>query len=217
MFHLIAAAVAVGASGPTSPPPTPSTPPAVLWLPLGDSITWGCVGPTIYDCHSDGGGYVAFALFLGRRTCSRFGCTCLCLPFIYLAPATPKVPSATGVCVVAASRFAMDCKQSGRLQHQHNGNLNHRTWRFSRFCYARHPSHMHCTAHIHSHVHSPLTHTHAPPRAGHPGWQIPQITTLLNKSLATNEVRDWRLLEASHSCVFEVIGGGLGLGLGFEV
>ena len=23
----------------------------VLWLPLGDSITWGCTGPTIQDCH----------------------------------------------------------------------------------------------------------------------------------------------------------------------
>jgi len=37
----------------------------VLWLPLGDSITFGCTGPTIQDCHSDGGGYrvpLAFAL-----------------------------------------------------------------------------------------------------------------------------------------------------------
>ena len=29
----------------------------ILWLPLGDSITWGCNGPTIQDCHSDTGGY----------------------------------------------------------------------------------------------------------------------------------------------------------------
>eukprot|EP00040_Diaphanoeca_grandis_P004921 m.30595 g.30595 ORF g.30595 m.30595 type:complete len:245 (-) comp16314_c0_seq1:99-833(-) len=37
----------------------------ILWLPLGDSITFGCVGPTIQDCHSNGGGYrvpVAYAL-----------------------------------------------------------------------------------------------------------------------------------------------------------
>jgi len=37
----------------------------VLWLPLGDSITFGCTGPTIQDCHHDGGGYrvpLAFAL-----------------------------------------------------------------------------------------------------------------------------------------------------------
>jgi hypothetical protein len=37
----------------------------VLWLPLGDSITFGCTGPTIKDCHHDGGGYrvpLAFAL-----------------------------------------------------------------------------------------------------------------------------------------------------------
>jgi lysophospholipase L1-like esterase len=29
----------------------------LLWLPLGDSITFGCTGPTIQDCHNDGGGY----------------------------------------------------------------------------------------------------------------------------------------------------------------
>ncbi len=37
----------------------------VLWLPLGDSITWGCTGPTIQDCHNTSGGYrvpLAFAL-----------------------------------------------------------------------------------------------------------------------------------------------------------
>ena len=37
----------------------------VLWLPLGDSITFGCTGPTIQDCHDTGGGYrvpLAFAL-----------------------------------------------------------------------------------------------------------------------------------------------------------
>lgn len=37
----------------------------VLWLPLGDSITFGCTGPTIQDCHPDCGGYrvpLAFAL-----------------------------------------------------------------------------------------------------------------------------------------------------------
>lgn len=41
------------------PIPTPSGCTAarsVLWLPLGDSITWGCNGPTIQDCHSDTGG-----------------------------------------------------------------------------------------------------------------------------------------------------------------
>jgi lysophospholipase L1-like esterase len=37
----------------------------VLWLPLGDSITFGCTGPDIEDCHNDSGGYrvpLAFAL-----------------------------------------------------------------------------------------------------------------------------------------------------------
>jgi lysophospholipase L1-like esterase len=37
----------------------------VLWLPLGDSITFGCTGPAIEDCHSESGGYrvpLAFAL-----------------------------------------------------------------------------------------------------------------------------------------------------------
>jgi hypothetical protein len=29
----------------------PLVPKNVLWLPLGDSITWGCTGPTIQDCH----------------------------------------------------------------------------------------------------------------------------------------------------------------------
>jgi hypothetical protein len=50
---LASLAVAVGA------------PQNVLWLPLGDSITFGCTGPTIQDCHADGGGYrvpLAFAL-----------------------------------------------------------------------------------------------------------------------------------------------------------
>ena len=41
-------------------------PPAeILWLPLGDSITFGCTGPTLQDCHQNGGGYripLAFAL-----------------------------------------------------------------------------------------------------------------------------------------------------------
>ena len=43
------------------PPPARN----VLWLPLGDSITFGCTGPTKEDCHSEGGGYrvpLAFAL-----------------------------------------------------------------------------------------------------------------------------------------------------------
>ena len=42
-----------------------SVPQNVLWLPLGDSITFGCTGPTIQDCHTFGGGYripLAFAL-----------------------------------------------------------------------------------------------------------------------------------------------------------
>lgn len=34
-----------------------STPKNVLWLPLGDSITWGCTGPTIQDCHGFGHGH----------------------------------------------------------------------------------------------------------------------------------------------------------------
>jgi len=29
----------------------------LLWLPLGDSITWGCVGPTIEDCRPTSAGY----------------------------------------------------------------------------------------------------------------------------------------------------------------
>ena len=42
-----------------------AVPQNVLWLPLGDSITFGCTGPTIQDCHNTGGGYripLAFAL-----------------------------------------------------------------------------------------------------------------------------------------------------------
>ena len=37
----------------------------VLWLPLGDSITFGCTGPTAQDCHQEAGSYrvpLAFAL-----------------------------------------------------------------------------------------------------------------------------------------------------------
>ena len=51
-----------GAGCPSSPKCTPKN---VLWLPLGDSITWGCNGPTIQDCHADSGSYrvpLAFAL-----------------------------------------------------------------------------------------------------------------------------------------------------------
>ena len=50
----------------TIPPPSaPPSPKSVLWLPLGDSITFGCTGPTIQDCHHFAGGYripLAFAL-----------------------------------------------------------------------------------------------------------------------------------------------------------
>lgn len=56
---LVVACAAPGTSGATGVAPN------VLWLPLGDSITWGCTGPTIQDCHSDSGGYrvpLAFAL-----------------------------------------------------------------------------------------------------------------------------------------------------------
>ncbi len=39
----------------------------VLWLPLGDSITFGCTGPTIQDCHSDSAGYrIPLALALSQ-------------------------------------------------------------------------------------------------------------------------------------------------------
>ena len=53
----------------------------VLWLPLGDSITFGCTGPTIQDCHTDCGGYrvpLAFALSqpaLGDPTNAGFNIT----------------------------------------------------------------------------------------------------------------------------------------------
>lgn len=53
----------------------------VLWLPLGDSITFGCTGPTIQDCHPDCGGYrvpLAFALSqpaLGDPTNAGFNIT----------------------------------------------------------------------------------------------------------------------------------------------
>ena len=53
---------------------TPAFAQKVLWLPLGDSITWGCTGGSIQDCHSDSGGYrlpLAFALSqtpLGRAS-----------------------------------------------------------------------------------------------------------------------------------------------------
>ena len=44
-----------------------STPQNVLWLPLGDSITFGCTGPTIQDCHSDSAGYrIPLALALSQ-------------------------------------------------------------------------------------------------------------------------------------------------------
>ena len=39
----------------------------VLWLPLGDSITFGCTGPTGADCHSDCAGYrIPLALALSQ-------------------------------------------------------------------------------------------------------------------------------------------------------
>ena len=44
---------------------SPQGPADVLWLPLGDSITFGCTGPTAQDCHQEAGSYrvpLAFAL-----------------------------------------------------------------------------------------------------------------------------------------------------------
>ena len=44
-----------------------AVPQNVLWLPLGDSITFGCTGPTIQDCHSDSAGYrIPLALALSQ-------------------------------------------------------------------------------------------------------------------------------------------------------
>jgi len=52
----------------------------VLWLPLGDSITFGCMGPTIQDCHGYGkngvgsAGYrVPLALALSEPACGGCG------------------------------------------------------------------------------------------------------------------------------------------------
>ena len=47
----------------------------VLWLPLGDSITWGCTGPTIEDCHGfqngtvGGSGYRSVSAGSAARAC----------------------------------------------------------------------------------------------------------------------------------------------------
>ena len=42
-----------------------AAPQNVLWLPLGDSNSFGCTGPTIQDCHADAAGYrVPLALAL---------------------------------------------------------------------------------------------------------------------------------------------------------
>ena len=56
-------------AGCPSPLPTGcSAAKSVLWLPLGDSITWGCNSPTIQDCHSDSAGYrVPLALALSQH------------------------------------------------------------------------------------------------------------------------------------------------------
>ena len=44
----------------------------VLWLPLGDSITWGCNGPTIQDCHLDSASYrIPLALALSQHPLSK--------------------------------------------------------------------------------------------------------------------------------------------------
>ena len=44
-----------------------ATPQNVLWLPLGDSITHGCTGPTIQDCHATCAGYrIPLALALSQ-------------------------------------------------------------------------------------------------------------------------------------------------------
>ena len=41
--------------------------PAPKVMPLGDSITWGCNGPTIQDCHADSASYrVPLALALSQ-------------------------------------------------------------------------------------------------------------------------------------------------------
>lgn len=44
-----------------------AAPQNVLWLPLGDSITHGCTGPTIQDCHDTSAGYrIPLALALSQ-------------------------------------------------------------------------------------------------------------------------------------------------------
>jgi lysophospholipase L1-like esterase len=83
-----AAANAVGSIQERPPPyglcdcppgkPCPSDPKCnpkdVLWLPLGDSITWGCNGPTIQDCHLDAASYrVPLALALTQHPLSHQG------------------------------------------------------------------------------------------------------------------------------------------------
>lgn len=86
MMLASAAAMFVLGAAATSPPPPPHgacdcgpagcpaglpascAPRDVLWLPLGDSITWGCNGPTIQDCHADSGSYrVPLALALTQH------------------------------------------------------------------------------------------------------------------------------------------------------
>ena len=57
---------------PSGCPATPakgcSAPKDVLWLPLGDSITWGCNSPTGSDCHADSASYrVPLALALTQH------------------------------------------------------------------------------------------------------------------------------------------------------
>jgi lysophospholipase L1-like esterase len=48
----------------------------VLWLPLGDSITFGCTGPTIQDCHEDCAGYrIPLALALSQPALGNAGNT----------------------------------------------------------------------------------------------------------------------------------------------
>jgi len=47
----------------------------VLWLPIGDSITWGCNGPSLGDCHNDSAGYrVPLALALTQHPLGPSNC-----------------------------------------------------------------------------------------------------------------------------------------------
>ena len=148
----------------------------MLWLPLGDSITFGCTGPTIEDCHGyphghDTGLVRSLLLSLLSLLLSHssplsslplpFLCSCItlrsqCLPGQYCSSGY-RIPLA----------LALSEPPCGGCPYQTNGGWNITTMG----TFSTGPSYTPTQWHRHE---------------GHPGWTINMVDNILNESLKTS-------------------------------